>query len=253
MKILAIGLNAFREAIRDKVLLNLLFFALALVVGAGVLSTLTVGERNKIIVDLSLAAMNIVGALMAIFLGISLVSKEIDRRTIYNILSKPVRRYEFLLGKYLGLAITLGVNTALMALLAAAIFPLMGEPLPDGLWLPVGMIYLEMLVVVAGSLLFSTFTTTTLGAVFSVAIYLMGHLSGPLLQMAQASTGAARTLGLALYYLLPNFDNFNYKPYALRLETVPDGMICASLGYGVLYITFVLSLAILIFQRREFK
>jgi len=253
VKILAIGLNVFREAIRDRVLLNLLFFALALLAGAGVLSTLTVGERTKIIVDLSLAAMNIVGAMMAIFLGISLVSKEIDRRTIYNILSKPVRRYEFLLGKYLGLAITLGVNMALMALMAGAIFPLMGEPLPAGLWLPVGMIYLEVLVVVAGSLLFSTFTTTTLSAVFAVAVYFMGHLSAPLMRIVKTSAGAARALGLALYYLLPNFDNFNYKPYAFRPETIPDGMVAASLGYGVLYIAFVLSLAIFVFQRREFK
>ncbi len=253
MKILAIGLNAFREAIRDQVLLNLLFFALALMVGAGVLSTLTVGERTKIIVDLSLAAMNIVGALMAIFLGTSLVSKEIDRRTIYNILSKPVRRYEFLLGKFLGLAITLWINTALMALMSAAVFPLMGEPLPAGLWLPVGMIYLELLVVVAGSIFFSTFTTATLSVVFAVAAYVMGHLSGPLIQVVKASTGATHALGLALYYLLPNFDNFNYKPYALRPQAVPDGMVAASLTYGALYIAFVLGLAILIFQRREFK
>ncbi len=253
MKIWAIGWNVFREAVRDKVLFNLLFFSLLMIVGAGVLSTLTVGERTRIIIDIGLAAMSLFGTLIAIFLGVSLVSKEIDRRTIYNILSKPILRFQFLLGKYLGLAITLGVNLALMCAVFVALFVFMGQSLSPALLAPIGMIYLELLVVVAVSLFFSTFTTGTLSAIFALAVYLIGHLSAVVLSMVQQSEGIARGFGYLLYYLLPNFENFNYKKYASHLAPIPDGQIEISLGYGVAYIAFTLALATWVFQYREFK
>src|SRR5713101_8340318 len=114
-RILVIARNTFRETLRDKILYNLVFFALLMIGSAVLLGSLTMGEQGKIIKDIGLAGINLFGVLIAIFVGISLVSKEIEKRTIYSIIAKPIRRYEFLLGRYSGLVMTLFVNTAIMA------------------------------------------------------------------------------------------------------------------------------------------
>ena len=111
---MAIAINTFKEAIRDKILYNLLFFALLMIGASLLLATLTVGEQSKIIIDIGLASINIFGVLIAVFLGIGLISKEIEKRTIYNIIAKPVPRYQFLIGKYIGLLLTIVVNTIIM-------------------------------------------------------------------------------------------------------------------------------------------
>lgn len=253
MKIVTIGLNVFREAIRDKILYNLLFFSLMIISSAGLLSTLTVGERTKIIIDIGLAGMNIFGVLIAIFLGISLVNKEIDKRTIYTILSKPVRRSQFLLGKYVGLSITLSVNMIIMSAVFIATLWLMGERFSGAVFIPIGMIYLELLVIVAISLFFSTFTTATLSAIFTIAVYVAGHLSSDLLGLAKKMSMGSRLILQVLYYTLPNLANFNYKGYASHLIPIPGGIIGLSLLYGLLYVILLLGFSILIFQYREFK
>jgi Cu-processing system permease protein len=253
MKIVIIALNVFREAIRDKILYNLLIFSLMMISFAGVLSTLTLGERNKIIIDVGLASINLFGVLISIFLGISLVNKEIDKRTIYTILSKPIRRSEFLLGKYLGLAITLFVNTVVMMSVLGVILGAVGEALSSRIFLPVGMIYLELLVIVAISLFFSTFTTATLSAIFTIAVYVIGHLTGDLLGLAKKVSASEEALLRVLYYLLPNLENFNYKPYAPYAGSISSSIIFFSFVYGVTYILLLMFLSILIFQSREFK
>lgn len=253
MKILAIGLNVFREAIRDKILYNLLFFSLIMISGAGLLSTLTVGERVKIIIDIGLAGMNIFGVLIAIFLGISLVNKEIERRTIYTILSKPIRRSQFLLGKYIGLSMTLMANTMIMSMVFVVTLWLMGEQFSGPLFIPIGMIYLELLVIVAVSLFFSTFTTATLSAIFTIAVYVVGHLSSDLLGLARKMSISGQLILQVVYYTLPNLENFNYKGYASHLIPIPGGIIGFSTLYGLTYVIVLLVSSILIFQYREFK
>lgn len=253
MKIVAIGLNVFREAIRDKILYNLLVFSLMMIACAGLLSTLTVGERNKIIIDLGLASINLFGVLIAIFLGISLVNKEIDKRTIYTILSKPIRRSEFLLGKYLGLSITLFVNAAVMTSVLVVILGFLGEALSGRIFLPIAMIYLELLVLVAVSLFFSTFTTATLSAIFTIAVYVIGHLTGDLIGLAKKASSGEGWILQVLYYLLPNLENFNYKSYAPYNLSIPFSLVSFSVMYGAVYITLLIAFSILIFQSREFK
>ncbi len=253
MKIAAIAFNMFREAVRDKVLFNLLFFALLMIACAGLGGMLSAGERARVITDIGLAAMNLFGVLIAIFLGVSLVGKEIDRRTIYNILSKPVRRHTFLLGKYLGLALTLLVNLLVMVAVFMLILKLMEEPIHPTVIVPIVMIYLELLVVIAISLFFSTFSTMTLSAIFTLGLYLVGHLSELLRTLTEKGTLPVQWLGKALYYLLPNLETFNYKQHASHLLTVPDGQIAFSLSYGLFYIVFLLALSVWSFQGREFK
>jgi ABC-type transport system involved in multi-copper enzyme maturation permease subunit len=253
----AIALNTFRESVRDRVLYNLILFVLLLVGSSIFVSDLTIADESKFTADLGLSAMLVFGALIAIFIGVGLVYKEIDRRTIYNILSKPVHRYEFIVGKYLGLCLTLLVNSAVM--LAATEIAILYV---NGGWVSLQkavlaaglLLYLELALVVAIALMFSSFTTPLLAALFSFAVYVIGHFSADLLKMAAISeSNFAWAMLTTLYYLLPNLSNFNYINEASHGRMVPAKMVIAALTYGALYISVLLSAASVIFQKRSFK
>src|SRR5437870_5256105 len=121
----SIALNVFRESVRDKVLYNLVFFAVMLIAVSYLLGQLTAGQDIKIIKDLGLAAMSVFGLFIAVFIGIGLVSKEVERRSIYSLLAKPISRQQFIVGKYAGLVLTLAVNLTVMALALYAVLALM--------------------------------------------------------------------------------------------------------------------------------
>lgn len=253
-RITVIALNTFKENIRDKVLYNLVFFGLIMIGSAILLGTLSMGEQAKIIMDLGLAGINLFGVLIAIFVGIGLVSKEMEKRTIYTLLAKPVPRYEFLLGRYLGLVITLFVNTAVMV---AGFFMilLIGGISPDpGLMKAIGMIFLELLVLVAVAVMFSTFTTPTLSASFSLAIFVIGHMTADL-RLLGAKLGDETTKAIldGMYYLLPNLEYFNVKGQAVHGLPIDTSHLVFAAAYGALYSAIVLILACLVFQRRDFK
>ncbi|MFQ5657403.1 MAG: ABC transporter permease [Candidatus Methylomirabilales bacterium] len=254
MKVIAIALNTFKEAVRDRILYTLLVFALALIGSSVILTRLTVGGEEKIIKDLGLACILIFGTLIAVFIGIGLVSKEIDKKTIYTIIAKPIHRYEFILGKYLGLIITLFVNVFVMALGLFLLVSLM-----EGSWDPkllpaVFLIFVELMVTTAVATLFSSFTTPTLSAIFTLSIFVIGHLSRDLKEFAAQFGGATvKALTLALYYLMPNLSAFNIRAQAVHGVSVPLSFIGLSTLYGAFYLSAVLILAMLIFQRRDFK
>lgn len=254
MKIFSIAANTFKEVIRDRIFYSLVFFA-ALIVGASVLiSTLTVGEQTKIIEDLSLGAINIFGVIISIFVGIGLVSKEIEKKTIYTIISKPIRRYEFLLGKYLGLALTLLIYISLMTICFMAVLYLYIGAVQWNLLLAVLFIYFELLVVTAAALLFSTFSTPTLSATYTLAVYVIGHLISDLKGLAEkAPSELAKGLLNVLYYVLPNLGNFNIKGEVVHNVPIAFERVAATVAYGVLYVFVLLLTASAVFQRRNFK
>lgn len=253
-KIVVIALNTFKENLRDKILYNLVFFALLLIGSAVLLSNLTMGEQTKIIKDIGLASINLFGVLIAIFVGIGLVSKEIEKRTIYTIIAKPVPRYQFLLGRYGGLAITLFVNTAIMVV-GFFLILLLGKTSPDlGLIKAIGLIYIELLVIVAAAVLFSTFTTPTLSASFTLALYVIGHLTADLRVFgARFQNDLTKELLEGLYYTLPNLEYFNVKGQAAHGVPVALSYLFSASAYGVVYSAGLLVLACVIFQRRDFK
>lgn len=254
MKVGAIALNTFREAIRDRILYAILIFALVMLLGSTVVVTLSVGGEAKILKDLGLTCTSVFGTLMAVFLGIGLVSKEIEKRTVYTVLSKPIHRYQFILGKYLGLAMTLAVNVLVMtvALVALAYFWEGGSSLR--LLLAVLFIFLELLLVTALALLFSTFSSPTLSAIFTLALFVTGHLSTDLRLFAARFGGAVPKLfAEALYFLLPNLSRLNFKDRAVQGVTIGRDTAALSLVYGVLYTATLVLAAMAVFQRREFK
>lgn len=253
MRVLSIAFNTFRENIREKLLYNLLIFALLMIGSSTLLTRLTVGEWDRLIINLGLSSMSFFGVLIAIFVGISLVSKEIDKKTIYTILSKPVPRYEFLLGKYLGLMITLFVNTAVMVAGLLAVMVYLNAPVTLLLFEAIGFIFLELVVITAVGLLFSTFTSTTLSAIFTLAIYVVGHLSTDLKQFGAKMDGLGRAVLNAIYYILPNLERFNLKGQVIHKVNVAGTDVLLTTAYGLAYAGLLLVLASIIFQRRDFQ
>jgi ABC-type transport system involved in multi-copper enzyme maturation permease subunit len=257
VKIIAIALNTFRESVRDRVLYNLLLFVSLIVVAAVVMGRIAVGQEAKIVVDVGLSATSVFGLLIAIFIGIGLVSKEIEKRTIAVILSKPVRRAEFLLGKYLGLCLTLLVNTAAMAAtVALALVYAKGgfDASQWTLWPAAYLIFVELSIITAVALLFSCFSSPALSALFTLLIFLIGRWSPDLKLFAETANGAAtRMVCRALYYLLPNLANFNFINEAAYGQAIPARWLVGNTVYAVCYVAALLAAAVLIFERRNFK
>ena len=254
---LAIARNAFREAVRDRVLYNLVLFVLLLIGGAVFLGELSAGQEAKIIVDLSLSAMLLFGVFIAIFVGVGLVYKEIERRTLYAILSKPISRSQFLLGKYLGLCATLFVNVAIMGIgvsLALLYIHRGWNPLVVNVWPAILLIYLELAIITGVALLFSSFSSPALSALLTFFVFIIGHFSADLKALATSSGSApARFVFRALYYLLPNLSNYSAITAASH-GIVPDAMsVILAIAYAIVYSAVLLAAASLIFGRRNFK
>ena len=256
-RIATIARNAFREAVRDRVLYNLVLFVLLLTTGAIFLGELSDGQEAKIIVDLGLSAILLFGVFIAIFVGVGLVQKEIERRTIYAILSKPIGRGEFLLGKYLGLCLTLLVNVSVMgAGVSLALLYVKGgwDPLIVSIWPAVLLIYLELAILTAVALLFSSFSSPALSALLTFFIFVAGHFSADLKTFAASLGGtAARWFFTGLYYVLPNFSNYSLiTPAAHGYIPNPSALMIALL-YAALYAGVVLTAGTLVFNQRNFK
>ncbi len=252
-----IALHTFKESVREKVLYNLIVFALLLIGAAILFASISVGIEQIILVNLGLTSISVFGLLMAIFIGIGLVSKEIERRTIYTILSKPVRRAEFIVGKFLGLLLTLVVNTAIMTagFYAALLYQKRGLSVSDLVALQaIYFILLQLALVVGLALLFSCISTPILSAVFTFCLYVIGNFLSDIRWFGR-ETGSAlvENVTAAIYYLLPNFGDFNVISRVAHGHQVPGYLLFANSLYALLYITILLSGAILIFEEREFR
>ncbi|MCS6289930.1 MAG: ABC transporter permease [Nitrospira sp.] len=248
-----IAVNAFRESLRDKILYNLVLFA-GLLIGLSVLlADLSITEHHKVIADMGLAAINLIGVIIAMFVGISLVNKEIERRTIYTIMARPISRSFFIMGKYFGLTLTLLVNMSVMLAVFLLTLWLYHVPIEPSLFQAVQLMFVEILVVTAIALFFSTFTSSTLSAIFTLGLYVIGHLTADLRAMVANSEGVVgKAVVDLLYYLCPNLEMLNIKGQAaVGVSVAPEYMMLASL-YGLLYAGVLLTGACLVFQRRDF-
>lgn len=245
--------NTFRETIRDKILYNLVLFAFLLIGASVLLGTLTIGEQARIVNDLGLAAINLVAVVVAIFVGIGLVTKEIERRTIYTILSRPITRVQFILGKYIGLGFIVVANVAIMFGMFLVTVWLSGNPIYGSLFQAVQLILVETWLVMAIALFFSTFSTSILSATLTIGLYIIGHLTGDLKVIAEKSDNPlTESVMAALYYVCPNLEMLNVKGQAAGGNLVELGYQATATAYGLLYAGILLTGACLIFQRRDF-
>lgn len=252
-----VALNTFREAVRDRVLYNLLFFGLVMMAASIIAGQISIGIEEKVIVTLGLSAISLIGLLISIFIGVGLVSKEMDKRTLYAVLAKPVRRWEFLVGKFGGLVLTLAVNVAAMGigLFLALIYVKPALERGDATVLTaVYFIWLKLALVVALALLFSCFTTPLLAILFTAGIYIVGLYVQELRNMPMQVMSRGMTLFTkGLSYVLPNFENFNIMAMAAHSRQVPGTLIAQNTLYAAVYCAIVLSVAVLVFSRRNLK
>jgi ABC-type transport system involved in multi-copper enzyme maturation permease subunit len=305
-RVFAVAVNTFREALRDRVLNGMLGLALVVLVFTLALAEVSLDQRRRIVLDIGLASISLFSVVMAVFLGSSLLYKEIERKTLYVILPKPIRRYEFLLGKYFGIVLTVFVFIAIMgtvqllvttfqvggaglllaallglpALLGAAMYwardrtavllPWSGFALATAsavaahsgieLWPILASLLLtlgEVLVLSAVALLFSAFSTPFLTALFTTGVWAVGRSADLMIQMkGQVLPQLVRDLLKKLVHVWPNFNLFVPGPHTLA--PAADGAatagsyVTASMGYAVLYSALLLTLAALIFRRRDF-
>ena len=252
----AITLNTFREAVRDRVLYNLVLFVFLLVASAPIISQISIGMEKLMLVNLGLSSISLFGVIIAIFVGIGLVSKEIEKKTLYTILSRPVRRWEFIAGKYLGLLLTLVVNAVLMTVgfyLALSIFT-NGLKRADGLLLvAIYFVVLQFMMMVAITLLFSTFSSPIFSAIFAFALFVIGTFGNDLRNFASMSKGATKWLATGAAYIVPNFASLNIISQAAHDQGVSGSLIFFNTMYAVLYSIAVTAGAVLIFERRNLK
>lgn len=253
----AIARNTFREAVRDRVLYNLVLFVLLLTACAVFIGQLSASNEAKIIVDLGLSVSLVFGAFIAIFVGTGLVYKEIERRTIYAIFSKPVGRGEFLLGKYLGLCLTLFVNAFVMACgIALALLYVAGgwTHLAANVFPAMLLIYFELIIICAIAILFSSFSTPALSALLTFALFIAGHFSRDLrLVSDELGAGATQMFFTFLYYVLPNFSNHSFITPAAHGRLPSPSLIANVALYTLLYVSVLMIAATMIFKRRNFK
>jgi len=253
-RIWALAANTVREAIRSKLLYTLLFFAILLIASGVLLSTLSYVESQRILQDIGMGATRIFAVAIAIFVGVGLIYQEVDRRTVYTILSKPISRAEFLLGKYLGLVLTIWLQVAIMVLAFVAVSRATGAPLHGGHAAAFAMTAVELALVVAVATLFSAFTTPMLASFFSTGLWIVGHATRELRDLgARAEVESIRQLTAALHRILPDLESFNLTLEATHGLPIAASDLWLPLAYAAGYVGIVLVAAIAIFERRDLR
>ncbi len=251
-----IASNTFREAVRDRVLYNLIAFALLLTGAAVFVGEISIDIERLVVVNLGLTAISLFGVVIAIFVGIGLVSKEIEKRTLYTVLSRPVKRWQFIVGKFFGLAGTLTVNTFFMAIgvFAALLYVSHQFHRSDGyLLVALYFIVLQFLIIIALALLFSTFSSPLMSAVFAFSLFVIGSFSEDLHIFARMAHGATRWFATAAAYLVPNLSALNVVTSVAHEQPVPAQLIAFNTGYALVYAGMALCGAVLIFEYRDLK
>jgi ABC-type transport system involved in multi-copper enzyme maturation permease subunit len=262
-----VAVNVFRESVRDRVPYNLVLFAVLLISSSYLLGQLTAGQDIKIIKDLGLSATSVFGLFIAIFIGIGLVSKEVERRSIYALLSKPISRPQFIAGKYTGLVLTLAVNVAVMTAALYAVLAYMTwteSPQFKAAWDAPGvdpallkalfLIFVQLMIVTAVALFFSTFSSPLLAAAQTLGGFFVGQLNADLRNFDQVvDSPVAAWLARAVYHLVPDLSAFDIKMQVVHGMPVSGAYVAMTAAYGALYIAALLAGATFIFARRDFK
>jgi ABC-type transport system involved in multi-copper enzyme maturation permease subunit len=255
-RIVYIASNTFREAVRDRVLYNLIAFALLMSVAAVLVGQISIGIERLVVVNLGLTAVSLFGVVIAIFIGIGLVSKEIEKRTLYTVLSRPVERWQFIVGKFFGLAGTLVVNTACMAIgVFGALLYVSRSFARADVWILAALyfIILQFLMMTAISLLFSSFSSPLLSAVFAFALFVIGSFAEDLRGFAAMTRGVSHYLAMGAAYLVPNFSSLNVIASVAHQQPVTRQLIFSNSLYASMYTSMALCAAVLIFERRNLK
>lgn len=250
----ALAGTTLRELTRNKLFYNLLIFALLFISASLLLASLSIGQWGRIITDVGLATVELAAVLIASVIGASMLAGEIERRTLYVVLAKPVSRAEFVLGKYAGLLSAVVVNVAVQALAIVAVLRLAGWTPNAATWAALLLTLVEAALLASFALLFSAFSTPTLSATFTLAIFAIGHLSDQIAGLgAHAKSRVVQVVSRWCARTLPNLTLLNVKPQAANMLPVSGRYVAAATAYGLAYAAIVLLVAIAVFQRRDLR
>ncbi len=254
MRLWALASNTFREAVRDRVLYSILFFAVGVILLSLALEEITIGDQDKVVRSVAQGAIDLFGSIIAMFLGVSLVWKEIERKTVYTVLSKPIPRSMFVLGKYLGLMMTIVVEIAILLVVYCGLMVAQQGFPPTVVFVSMGTLLLELALLCAWATLFSTYSAPMTAAAFTLGIFAVGHLADDIrLFGSQAESPTVRQVATVLYWALPNFEIFNLRAIAVHERPIPWDRVWSAVAYGLLYTGAVLGVAMAVFQRRDLK
>ncbi len=246
-----------RDALRRKLAVNLLVFAVALVAASFILSTLTFGEQYRIIVDIALSAMEVFGTLIAVFLGASLVAGDVERRTVFAIVAKPVSRAQYVVGRYLGLVTTTTLNLAVMAVVFVGVLAFYTRGLGFLGQTPIAAtllsLALQFAMIAAVAVLFSVFTSGTLAVIFTLSLVVAGHVASDLVRYWPREGALAGWVGKALFVAVPNLEALNLKEAMVYKDALPVGTTALAFAYGALYCAGAVALAAAVFARRDLR
>jgi ABC-type transport system involved in multi-copper enzyme maturation permease subunit len=253
MKVAAIARNTFKETVRDKIFYNLLIFYIAMVSISILLGGMSIGEDAKIIKDAGLSGLSIFGALITIFIGINLVNREVERRTANTVLSKPVSRAEFIFGKFAGLSTLVAVNIVLMTLcLFLVLYGVTGR-LEASLLLPLPFLFLEFLLLAALAIMFSSLSTPAMSAIFTLSIFVLGHLSQELKDISTSGNSLLTGAISIVYRLIPNLESLNLREEVVHSLEVDWSLVVTAVLYSLVYTALLLTLSVFIFSRRDLR
>ncbi|WP_017324050.1 ABC transporter permease [Synechococcus sp. PCC 7336] len=253
-RVWAIAHNVFRETVRDKVLYLILLFAAIMAGAVTLIPEIANGAHVPVVLNLGLAGINIIGLVVAVFIGAGLMNKEVEKKTVYLLVAKPINRGELIVGKHIGLAVTISALLAVMLPIYLGSATVLGGDVPFGsLALAVAFVFLELLVMAGAAIMFGVITSSLLATLLTLALYVMGHLSHTLLQFAQniESIGMRRLLQ-GLFLILPDLTRLNLKNDAIYAQLPSPAELGFSALYSVCYATALLAIAVLVFSRRQF-
>ena len=255
-RIFVMATNVFREVIRDRILYIIGFYALLMVVVMQLLPQIAASTEDKIFLDFGLAAMNVLGLIVAVFVGTGLVSKEIEKRTVLSLIAKPISRAEFIIAKHLGLSSVLALLVAVMTVIYLALLQFQGITYSlISILLAAVFLFLQLSLITAFALALGVFTSSVLATLLTFGVYLMGNFSQDLVNIGRISKNPGfERVTQTLYLILPDLSRLDLKNLAVYgTQLLPSPLtLLANAAYGVVYIVLVLAIAILVFARREF-
>jgi Cu-processing system permease protein len=251
---IALTLNGFREARRNRVTLIVALFALSMLLSSSLVVEVTVGVFDRVLTDMGLGSMSLMLVLLTIFLSSGLISREIERRTIFLMVSKPLSRGAFLVGRLFGNMLTVTVLQLAMTALFFLMMLAYGTPITPAHLAAVGMLWFELWVLSGVGFLMSSFSSQMVSAFVTVSIYVAGNLSSDIYALARKSKSEAlQALGRSVYYVLPDLSRFNYRPQASYAAAISSSQLLTDMAYGAAYTAVLVSLAVLLFNRRDFR
>jgi ABC-type transport system involved in multi-copper enzyme maturation permease subunit len=249
--ILTIALNTFRQTIRDRILYGILVFALIFLGSTVVIGSLSLGEDTFIIKSFGLAGIYLFGTIITIFLGSTLIYEEVEKKSTYLILAKPVRRGDLILGKFAGLLLSVSTTVILMTLVYIGIAQFSGAGF-DLLSLEAVILQIfEIAILIALLMLFSVITTPLAATIYTILLLYIGHLLSLILIFAGKQTGIVKYLFKSTYYIFPNLEKFNIRNTIVHGNSIASTEVILTLGYAIIYVVLILYLATQAFNRKE--